>query len=249
VSKGKGWHYDRRGWVEVSGNGAVLKDLYIPYNVDVTASNVTVADVRIVVSGNDFGVSLRHTRNVTISHCEIYSPSAGSGRLMVGVKDIYADSSGTTVIGDNIWHTSTGVQMDSGLIENSYIHDMGYQSGDHLNGITSNASDGRPLIIRHNTVFNNFGQTDAIGLFEDFGAQANRVIDHNLLAGGGYTLYAGANPGGQATRNIQVVDNRFARIYGPRGGHFGPFTAYARRGAGNQWSGNIWDNSGRVLSP
>jgi Right handed beta helix region len=226
----------------------VLKDLYIPYNVDVTASNVTIEDVRIVVSGNDFGVSLRHTRNVTISHCEISSPSAGSGRLMVGIKDIYADSSGTTVVGDNIWHTSTGVQMDSGLIEDSYIHDMGYASGDHLNGITSNASDGRPLIIRHNTVFNNFDQTDAIGLFEDFGAQVDRVIDHNLLAGGGYTLYAGANPGGQATSNIQVVDNRFARLYGARGGQFGPFTAYSRSGAGNQWSGNIWDNSGRTVS-
>ena len=103
-------------------------------------------------------------------------------------------------------------------------------------------------MIRHNTVFNNFDQTDAIGLFEDFGPQANRVIAGNLLAGGVYTLYAGANPGGAATRNIQVVDNRFARLYGARGGQFGPFTAFSRSGAGNQWSGNIWDNSGRAVS-
>ncbi len=31
-------------------------------------------------------------------------------------------------------------------------------------------------------------QTDAIGLFEDFGVQANRIIRGNLLAGGSYTL-------------------------------------------------------------
>jgi hypothetical protein len=243
VSRGKGWHYDPRGWIEVSGNGAVLKDLYVPYNIDVTASNVTITDVRIVETGNGFGVSLRHTHNVTISYSEIYSPRAGSGRLMVGIKDIYGDATGTTVNHVNIWHTSTGVQMDAGLIENSYIHDMGYQSGDHLNGITSNASNG-PLVIRHNTIFNNFDQTDAIGLFEDFGAQANRVIADNLLAGGGYTLYAGANPGGAATRNIQVIDNRFARLYAAGSGHFGPLTAFARGGARNVWSGNIWDNTG-----
>ena len=42
VSSGPGWHYDSRGWVEVTGNGANLTGLSIPYNVDVTASNVTL---------------------------------------------------------------------------------------------------------------------------------------------------------------------------------------------------------------
>ena len=92
ISRGKGWHFDSRGWVEVDGNGAVLKGLYIPYNLDISASNVTVTDVEVEDTGNGFGVSLRHTRNVTISHSEIFSPDAsGANRLQVGIKDIYGD--------------------------------------------------------------------------------------------------------------------------------------------------------------
>ena len=67
--------------------------------------------------------------------------------------------------------------------------------GDHLNGTTSNGST-TPLAIIHNTIFNAHGQTDAISLFEDFGTEANREISDNLVAGGGYTIYGGQNPGG-----------------------------------------------------
>jgi hypothetical protein len=244
VSKGPGWHYDPRGWVEVTGNGAVIKDLYIPYNLDISASNVTVEDVKVETSGNDFGISLRHTRNVTIVDSDVYAPNAGSQRLGVGIKDIYADGVNTTIRSDNIWNTSTAIQMDSGLIVDTYIHSMGFQGGDHVNGITSNSGSSNYLTIDHNTVLNGFQQTDAIGLFEDFGTQVHRVIENNLLAGGGYTLYAGANPGGAATSDIVVTNNRFARLFFSHGGYFGPLTAFAAHGAGNRWSGNVWDATG-----
>ena len=51
VSSGPGWVYDPRGWVKVYGDGADLSDLYIPHNVTVTASNVTIRNVRITVGG------------------------------------------------------------------------------------------------------------------------------------------------------------------------------------------------------
>ena len=47
------------------------------------------------------------------------------------------------------------------------------------------------MTIRHNTIFNSHDQTDAISLFQDFGNQANRTIDDNLVAGGGYSVYGG----------------------------------------------------------
>ena len=43
------------GYVEVSGNGAVLQGLSIPYTVDVTGSGVTIKDVRITATGNSSG--------------------------------------------------------------------------------------------------------------------------------------------------------------------------------------------------
>jgi hypothetical protein len=248
VSKGSGWHFDSRGWVAVDGEGAVLDGLNIPYNVDITAANVTIKNSRITVRGEGFGISIRRAANVTIANNEISGPDAGSGRLMVGIKDIYADSSNLQVLRNDIWHTSTGVQIDQGLIEDNYIHDMGYVSGDHLNGTTSNGGT-KQLTIRGNTVLNQHNQTDAISLFQDFGRQANRTIEGNLLAGGGYTLYGGANPGAADTSNIKVTNNRFARTFYGKSGYYGPVTAFDKSDSGNVWSGNIWDDNGASVNP
>jgi hypothetical protein len=247
VSHGPGWHYDASGWVEVDGNGAVLQGLSIPYNVDVTGSNVTIKDVRIIATADDFGVSLRHTHNVTVEDSEIYSTSAGVNLLPVGVKDIYGDSAGTKVLGNNIWHTSTGVQIYTGLIEGNYIHDMGYSNGYHLNGITTNGGTDA-LTIEHNTVFNSFSQTDAISVFEDFGVEANVLITGNLMAGGGYTVYGGQNPGGPQAYNIRIVNNRFSTIYYSQAGYYGPVSDFDPTAPGNVWTGNIWDTSGQPIS-
>ncbi len=246
--KGAGWHVDSSGDLVVTSNGAVLKGLDIPFSVDVQASGVTIQGCRIRTGGDGFGIALRHTRNVTISHNEIFSPDAGADRLMVGIKDIYSDSAGTRVLGNDIWHTSTGVQIYQGLIQDNYIHSMGYKSGDHLNGITSNGGISALLTIRHNTVFNDHDQTDAISLFEDFGVESNRVIDNNLVAGGGYTIYGGQNAGGPTSHDVTITNNRFSRLYFSNGGGYGPVAAFEPSGPGNVWSGNIWDDTGRPVT-
>ncbi len=247
VSSGPGWSFSG-GTLSVTGTGAVLQGLAVNGSIDVSASNVVISKVRVVQTGESWGIGLRHTKNVTIQDSEISSPAASGGdRLLVGIKDVYGDASGTKVLRTDVWHASTGVQIHAGLIQDSYIHDPGYASGDHLNGITSNGSFGETLTIEHNTVLNSYGQTDAISLFEDFSVQANRVIDNNLVAGGGYTIYGGANPGGKATSNIKITNNRFSRMYFPDGGSYGPYTAYAS-GSGNTWSGNVWDDTGKAVN-
>jgi hypothetical protein len=105
------------------------------------------------------------------------------------------------------------------------------------------------MTVRHNTVFNNFDQTDAISLFEDFGTEANRLIENNLIAGGDYALYAGANTGGPTPYNIVVTNNRFARIFYSASGYYGPVAAYDPSGPGNVWSGNVWDDTNQPVSP
>lgn len=246
ISSGAGWHYDSRGWIEVDGNGAVLDGISTSASIDVTASNVTIENSKITVTGEGWGIAARHAANLVIRNNNISSPAnTGPNRLMVGIKDIYGDSTGMQVIGNNIWNTSTGVQIESGLIEGNYIHDLGYTSGDHLNGTTSNGGT-RPLTIRHNTIFNKYEQTDAISLFQDFGIQANRTIDDNLLAGGGYTIYGGGGSDGPAT-NISITNNRFARVFYANSGYYGPVAAFDR-GGNNVWSGNVWDDTGAVVS-
>jgi len=249
VSSGPGWHFDPRGWVEVDGSGAVLTGLYIPYNLDISASNVTVNYVKVVTGGpNAFGISVRHAANVTISNSTITGLNTGQGRVMTGVKDVYADSTGLTVLRDNISMAETGVQLEAGLVQDSYIHNTGYITGDHVNGVTSNGGGAGLLTVQHNTILINRGQTDAVGLFEDFGVQQNRVITGNLVAGGAYSIYGGQNSGGAPTSNITVTGNRFSSIYYPHGGAYGPAAYFSSTGQGNTWSGNTWDNSGNAVT-
>ena len=95
ITQGPGWAWDPRGWLSVHADGAVLENVEVSGNVDVTASDVTVRNVRIIQGGETFGISLRRTRNAVIQDSEIRGLDAGAGRLMVAVKDVYADSTGT----------------------------------------------------------------------------------------------------------------------------------------------------------
>lgn len=249
VSSGLGWHYEPAGWVSVDGQGAVLRGLDIRVPVEVAAADVTVTGCRILVTGEAWGVGLQHSTNTKVVGNTISSPEQeGPQRLLVGIKDVHGDATGTQILGNDISHTSTGVQVHEGLVEGNYIHDLGLKTGDHLNGITSNGAT-TPMTIRGNTVLNQHDQADAISLFEDFGPEGNRRIEGNLLAGGSYTVYGGANAGGALTHDIVIVDNRFSRVYYPKGGAFGPIGAFAPDGHGNVASGNFWDEDLMQVNP
>jgi len=232
------------GPVDLHQDGQVFENAIVRGHVNIAASNVTVRNVRIRNTGEDWGIGLVHARNATISHAEIRPAGA---RLVVGIKDVYGDARGTRILRTEIVRTATGIQTHEGLIRSNYIHDMAYAPGDHVNGTTSNGST-VPLTIRHNTIFNQLGQTDAISLFQDFGVEANRTIHDNLLAGGGYSIYGGAGGHG-TTHHIEITDNRFSRLYYPNGGSYGP-VAHFDGGRGNKFSGNVWDeNAARIARP
>ena len=205
------------GPLVVDEAGTVVADVEVHGSIEVEADDVTLRNVRVVADGNGWGIALRHANRTTIEHCEI---APAGDRLMVGIKDIYGDAQDTEIRACDIARTTTGVQLYGGVIEDSYIHDLAHREGDHLNGITSNGAT-TPLVIRHNTVLNQLAQTDAIGLFQDFGVEANRVITGNLLGGGSYTMYGGEGDHG-STSGIVIAGNRFARTLFHSGGEYGP---------------------------
>jgi hypothetical protein len=239
ITSGPGWKWDSRGWLQVTNDGAVVEELEVTGPIDVTGKGVIVRNNVILVSGETWGVGLRHTTDATVNANTIGAAGL-TPRLLVGIKDIYGDAVGTTVTANDIAGASTGIQMGSGLIRDNYIHDLAMVSGDHVNGITSNGSSQR-LVIEHNTVLNHFEQTDAIGLFQDFGVEADRLITGNLLAGGGYTIYGGDNRRFGLTHDIKIVGNRISRVYFPAGGFYGPVAYFDSQGVGNVLAGNIWD--------
>jgi hypothetical protein len=245
VSSGPGWDYDPRGWVRVHGDGAVLEGLHIPYTLDVTADDVTIRDCRLSLGDGDFLIALRHTHGARIEHNDI-GPENIDNRVGAAVKDIFGDATATAVLANDLRHAATGIQLEAGLVQDNYLHDFGYHDGDHLNGTTSNNGTTQ-LTISHNTILNQHSQTDAISLFQDFGPQANRTIDNNLLAGGSYTIYGGAKPGAQTTTNIRITNNRISRLYYPHGGEYGPLTAYDPQGPGNTFTNNTWDDTGKPI--
>ena len=250
VSSGPGWTWNPAGggYADVTGNGASLSGLHIPGNVDVSGNNVTLNNVSITVSGgggDSYGVDLRHTANVTIEHSSIQGTNTTTGRLTTGIKDIYGDATGTQILANNIQKAGSAVQIFQGTVQGNYIHNFGMVSTDHVNGITTNG-DTQPLLIQNNTILNKFGQTDAIGLFQDYGVVANVTVNHNLLAGGSYSLYGGEGSQGQSS-NIKVTNNQFSTMYYAQGGADGPVAYFDDNAPGNTWSGNTWSSTGKTI--
>jgi len=249
VSSGTGWAYNATtGQVTVTGNGAVLSGLSIPYTVEIDASNVTLKNDQIV-TGGAFAISLRHTTGVTIENSVISGTNATSGRVNVAIDDVYGDSTGLNITGNNISAFRTAMQVSAGLVQGNYIHDPGYLAGDHTNGIVTNGGTAA-MTINDNTIFNTLGQTDAISLDASTGGVpvANKTISNNFLAGGGYSIYGGDGPSGNPTSNIVIKNNRFGQLYFAKGGQFGAVAYYDHTGSGNTWSGNIWDTTAQTIA-
>jgi hypothetical protein len=244
ISSGPGWTYNATTQaVDVTASGANLSGLYIPWTLDITASNVTINDSEVDTNGL-YGVILNDTTGVTIENSTITGENATSGRVSYAVDDVYGNTTATTIENDNISDFRTAVNLSTGTIEGNYIHNPGYISGDHTNGIFDDGTT-QPLMIKDNTIFNSLGQTDAISLDSSTSNSpvANKTVENNFIAGGGYTIYGGDSLG-NTTSNITVTGNRFGQQYYTTSGQYGPDAYYSTTGTGNTWTGNIWDTNG-----
>jgi hypothetical protein len=248
VSSGPGWHYNAPGNdVIVSVNNTVLSGLYIPYNLVIDASNVTVKNVQVVASGY-FGISIMDATGVTIENSIISGQNATTGRIGYAIDDIHGDSTGMVIKDNNISYFKTAIQVSTGLVEGNYIHNAGYIAGDHTNGIFVNGGTA-PLTIEHNTIFDSLTQTDAISLDAASASLpvANKTIENNFLAGGSYTIYGGDSRG-NATSNIVIEGNRFGQLYHPLSGQYGAVAYFDTTGTGNVWSSNFLDTTGQPIA-
>ena len=101
---------------------------------------------------------------------------------------------------------------------------------------------GGPLIVNHNTMLNQQGQTAVVFASVDFGNQTTLTITNNLMAGGGYMIYGGGSgSGGKVVGPVTITGNRFSREFYPNGGYYG--VASYMNEAVTTWSGNVWDET------
>jgi Right handed beta helix region len=238
VSSGTGWSYDAAtSQVNVTGNGAVLTGLSIPCNLNITASNVTINDDK-VLTGGTYGITIQHTANVTIENSTVSGLNQTTGRVNYAIDDLYSDSTGLVIKNNDVADWRIGVNVAGGQVTGNYIHDPGYIAGDHTDGLYDNGGT-MPLTISGNTILNNLTEVDAIFLSSNAGATiSNKTITNNLLAGGGYAIYAGSHA--RSASNIVIRENRFSQLYYPSGGRYGPIADFDPRGKGNVWSDNVW---------
>jgi hypothetical protein len=126
------------------------------------------------------------------------------------------------------------------LIEGNYIHDFGDVTQDqHADGVQTDGAT--KLVIRHNTILLNdvTGGTAAIGLWADLGDLDDALVEDNLVAGGGYTVYPGVQGNGYSATNVRFLDNHFSTQLHDTCGAFGP--RYPDNlPADLVWMGNVW---------
>ena len=133
------------------------------------------------------------------------------------------------------------------VIEDNYIHDpipCCGESQPHTDSvqIPSGASH---IVIRHNRIYGgylshaNFGNAAITASASPGTSVTNMVVDNNLLAGGGFTLYCPGADGGFTWTN-----NRFSRLLVGTVGGFGPIYDTC---AQHTNSGNVYHETGKPL--
>jgi hypothetical protein len=248
ATSGPGWAWkESTHTVVVSTDGTVISDLHIHGVLNITASNVTVDKVEVTSNGDPFGITLRHTKDVTIEHSTIGGANITTGRIGAAIHDVYGDATNTLIKDNDIFFFKTAIQITTGTIVGNYMRDPGFVAGDHTNGVLAIGTT-QPLLIRDNTILDDQEQTDAVSLGSSGPGQpvANKTVEDNLLGGGGYAIYGGATHG-NTTSNIVIKNNVISQLYWPKGGFWGPVAYFNTAGAGNVWAGNTWDTTGAVV--
>ena len=247
VAKGPGWAYNAKtNEVDVTGAGAVLAGLSFTCYVNVEADNVTLNGDSITTD-NYWGVALRHTTGATVENSTITGMDATTGEVGSAIDDVYGDSTAMVVKNNNISWFKTAIQISTGLISGNYIHNPGFVTGDHTNGILDIGTT-QPLTITANTILDSLSQTDAISLDATLTGQAiaNKTVTGNLIAGGSYPLYGGTVRGATIS-HMTITGNRFGQGFYTLSGQYGPVAYYTTTGTANTWTGNTYDTTGTTI--
>ncbi len=228
--------------------GAVVEDLdLIGACLSIRADDVTVRRVR-VTDGPNCGA--QHQIDV------------GWGRSGILLEDVEVDGMGVSGTGAGIGDegftcrrceirgVGQGIHINSGVIEDSWIHSITEIGDSHNEAIITNG-DARGIVIRNNRLTNENGQTAVISLFGDFGPIDDVLIEGNLLNGGGYVIYGGDGDTIKpySATNVRIVDNVFGRDVFPGGGWWGHLAYFDASATGNVFRGNTWADTGEPVLP
>jgi hypothetical protein len=206
------------GSMTISKRGQVIQGVEIRTNqITVDADNVTFRNCRIIYTGglNDTPslVEANAHTGMLFDHCEI----DGKGKVARGIHggDFF------TVRNCNIHDTGNGVEADANFtVTESYIWNIYTPDGMdwHSDGVQG-WGNAKNVTVDHNTILLTGSQTgavDMVGTGDPTYTQSNILVQHNLLAGGGYTIYLGAS----SNTNVRVINNHLSTRYSKKVGGY-----------------------------
>jgi len=221
------------GTLRVTTPGAVVDGLSVAGTIDVEASNVTIRRTRVTVGDQPTAiVQGPGARNLTITDSEITSAQGGHDAH----DGVDQEGFGLVVRGCRITHLSVGVQLgNQSEVTLSEFADVA--TGVSVTGGSSEVA------VTHNQIEAAATGTGyvAVLISTHEGPLSGVVVDGNLLGGGLYTL--GFRDGG-GSLDIEMRGNRFRRDAAK-----GAVAGWQTTSGNKVWSANVWDATGKALSP
>ena len=259
--KGQSFVRTVTGGLVITADNTVVDGWRVSGGIQVRARNVTIRNSWVSSSFGGAGgsgvVNINPGASATVSRS-----------LLDGLNATHAcvwdEGSSMSVLGVNCQHVNDGIFMwattvgvdgagDNFTIADSWLHGFTTQAANgHIDGIqTEGTKNG---VIRHNTIDVSQDQDSTVALWNGRKSTANVQVLGNLLAGGGFAVYAEdyspseANPaGGYTLTNVSFTDNVFSTVHF---GCVGTFGVWFTRGApsdGWRRSGNTVLESGEAI--
>lgn len=227
----KGKLRTRNHGITITRDGATLRNVLVKGQITVRADDVTIQNVR-VETDDIYGI-LVWGRHADISRTTIVGTP---GPTLAGLAAYEKGSFHARRL--DVSSSEDGVRLaDHCSLRRSFVHGLAGTSSSHFDAVTADGYQHWRIV--GNRILNGHDQTAAVWVGDPRYEASSGLMKHNLVAGGGYSIYAGPGKGA----GVRVIDNRFSTRFHSRSGYWGPVTEWRR--AGNTWSGNRWLNGPR----
>lgn len=218
--------------------GTVIDSHSISGQIYVQAPNVTISNCLLTIpeSENVNAIRIDGNGSALIRDTEIAGAGAGVPATAVGTDNF-------TLLRVNINGFGDGIRAGNNVtVRDSLIHDLREVGVDPHNDCIQSTGGSHCRFI-HNTLENSFAQTSCIIFGPSLDNIDDMIVENNLLAGGGYSVYLGNDVGsGFVSTDITFFSNRWSRKFWPNGGFHGPHSVVPLTGP-LVWEGNVWHDT------
>lgn len=241
------------GGVVVTADNTVIDGWKVSGGIQVRAKNVTIRNSWVTSSfggaGGSGTININPGGSATIEHNLLDGLNDTHACIWHEGASMAARANNCQGVNDGIfmWATTPGVDGtgDNFTIEGNWLHSFTTKAANgHVDGIqTEGAKNG---LIRGNTIDVSQAQDSAVAIWNSRKNADNITVEHNLMAGGGFAIYAEdyspseANPaGGYTVTNIRFTNNVFSTVHFACVGNYGVWFPRGAPSDGWKRSGNV----------